>query len=149
MNIGDLFNNYMLMSGIVAWMVAQVLKVVIFAIQNNRLELLRIFGDGGMPSGHSATVSALATASVMSDGFGSASFAITFLMAIIVMHDAMVVRFESGRQAHVINELIEYLRTEALHFDAKRLKELLGHTPLQVISGALLGIATALIMYQL
>ena len=149
MNFEDIFNNYMLMSGVVAWMIAQILKVVIFAIQNHRLELLRIFGDGGMPSGHSATVSALAASSVMSDGFGSASFAITSLFAIIVMHDAMVVRFESGRQAHVINELVEYLRTEARHLDAKRLKELLGHTPLQVVLGALLGIAVAIIMYQI
>lgn len=110
-----------------------------------------------MPSGHSATVTAMATASAIYYGFGSFEFAISCMMAIIVMHDAMGVRRETGKQGKVLNEIIEFLQTEGLvdafqktdhvyEFWEATLKELVGHTPSQVVAGAFLGFLIACLM---
>ena len=100
----ELLANRVLISGLVGWGAAQVLKTIIYALMHHTLDLTRIFGDGGMPSGHSATVCAVATSAGILYGLGSFPFAISVIVAIIVMHDAMGVRLETGKQAKLLNE---------------------------------------------
>ena len=144
----DLISNRFLITGVSSWFVAQVLKTIIHAIINKKIVLERLVGDGGMPSGHSATVTSLAVISAMSYGFDSFQFAVTALLAIIVCHDAMGVRLETGKQAQIINEL-----TKAFEVWTKedlpevKLKEFVGHTPVQVLAGIAIGILNGLAMH--
>lgn len=144
MNFMDLLQNPLLINALLAWLAAQVLKTVIYAIVNRSLDWGRLFGDGGMPSGHSATVTALATTAGLQYGLGSAVFAVTVVLAVIVMHDAMGVRREAGRHAKAINELMELMTKN--ENPEETLKEFLGHTPLQVCFGALLGLLVGLLL---
>ena len=139
----ELFSNPYLITGVASWFVAQVLKTILHCIIYKKLDIQRLYGDGGMPSGHSATVASLATMCGLSCGLQSVEFAITAILAIIVCHDAMGVRRETGKQAEVLNELIKYLETGS----EADLKVLVGHTPIQVIAGILIGIGNALLMY--
>ena len=144
----DLIRNPFLITGVSSWAVAQVIKVIIHAIIYKTLSLERLFGDGGMPSGHSATVSSLAVICGLICGTGSAQFAISAILAIIVCHDATGVRWETGKQAQILNDLIEAfndLSKDAL--PEVKLKEFVGHTPIQVMAGILIGVANAFIMY--
>ena len=152
-----LFQNKILVCGAGGWAVAQILKTCIYALVNHEIRWERLVGDGGMPSGHSATVSAMATATGVLHGVQSFEFAIASMLAIIVMHDAMGVRMETGRQGKVLNEMIEFFRTEGFveafkkndkmyEFWEASLKEFVGHTPLQVGAGCLLGILIACLM---
>ena len=146
----DWITNRFFIVSVSSWFVAQFLKTVIFAIENKKWDWTRLFGDGGMPSGHSATVSSLAMLSALSFGFDSFEFAVTSILAIIVCHDAMGVRLETGKQAEVINELtktIELLSSK--EWSQEKLKEFVGHTPIQVLAGILLGIVNALVMFFL
>ena len=133
-----------------SWFVAQILKVLINAAINKKLDLERLFGDGGMPSGHSATVSSLATIAFLMCGAGSFEFAVTGILAVIVCHDAMGVRLETGKQAQAINEIIKTFNilTEKSLPETK-LKEFVGHTPIQVLAGITIGIINATVMYYL
>lgn len=140
------FQNRILMNGLLAWAVAQVLKAIIFTIINHRFDVTRLFGDGGMPSGHSATVTAIAVSSGMIYGMASFEFAVTAVLAIIVMHDAMGVRLETGKQAKMINDIVELLLNQNQKLSQEeQLKELVGHTPLQVFFGGVLGAVVALV----
>ena len=146
----DLIANPLLLAGLSAWFAAQVLKVGIFWIMNGKLEWERLFGDGGMPSGHAATVTSVAVYAGFSWGTGSFPFGICALLAIIVCHDAMGVRWETGKQAMVLNRLLEDL--QELRRDkpsGEKLKELVGHTPVQVLAGCLLGGTMGFLMYRL
>ena len=146
--IQELFSNRVLLSGLIGWGAAQVLKTIIYALMHHTLDLTRIFGDGGMPSGHSATVSSLATAAALVYGLGSFEFAMAFIFAIVVCKDAMGVRLETGRQAVIINDIVEAFNSLASEkLPEAKLKEFVGHTPLQVIAGILLGVANTFIMY--
>jgi len=140
----DLLHNTLLINAVLSWAIAQLLKTVIYAIANRRFEWERLLGDGGWPSGHSATVTALAVTAGVEYGLSSAVFAIAAVLAIVVMHDAMGVRREAGRHAKALNELMELVQSDLSADD--KLKELLGHTPLQVISGAALGLIVALLL---
>ena len=112
------------------------------------IDFTRLIGDGGMPSGHSATVSSLATAAALVYGLGSFEFAMAFIFAIVVCKDAMGVRLETGRQAVIINDIVEAFNSLASEkLPEAKLKEFVGHTPLQVIAGILLGVANTFIMY--
>lgn len=142
-----LLQNRILIAGILGWAAAQALKTIIYTIMNRSFNAERLMGDGGMPSAHSATVTAIAVSAGMIYGFGSFEFAISAILAIIVMHDAMGVRRVTGKQSEVINELMDIFvaeHPEEMLTDEK-LKELVGHTPLQVAAGFLLGFVTALI----
>ena len=122
---------------------AQLLKTIIHTFLTKDFSIERMYGSGGMPSSHSSTVTALATTAYLIHGAASSEFAISAILAIIVMYDARGVRRETGIQAKVLNDLIELLKdvhNELMSMDDK-LKEFVGHTPLQVIAGALLGIA--------
>lgn len=142
----QLIHNTVFMSAATGWLVAQVLKTIIYGILNKTFNPERMVGSGGMPSSHSATVTALATASGIQYGLGSFEFAVSAIVAIIVMYDARGVRLETGKQAQVLNEVMEILQImgKKMSYEDK-LKEFVGHTPVQVAVGALLGILIALI----
>lgn len=144
----DLITNRFLITGVSSWFLGQVIKTIIYAIINKKLVLERMVGDGGMPSCHSATVASLATIAGFLCGFNSFEFAVATLLAIIVCHDAMGVRLETGKQAVIINELLkafEALTKEDL--PEAKLKEFVGHTPVQVIAGIAIGIINAVVLY--
>ena len=150
--IRDVLNlNPILTVALLAWFVAQVLKTLINFILLGKFQLERMWGDGGMPSAHSATVCAMVIATARSEGINSAIFAVAAVVAIITMHDAMGVRRETGEQAKVLNKMIEQwidvTEKNAPFLQNMHLKEMVGHTPLQVIAGILLGVANTFIMY--
>ena len=145
-----LLSNGFLLVALSSWFWAQLIKTILHAIVTKRVDFTRLVGDGGMPSGHSATVSSLATAAALVYGLGSFEFAIALVFAIVVCKDAMGVRLETGKQAAIINDIVEafnVLTSEEKLPDAK-LKEFVGHTPLQVIAGILLGIVNAVLLYS-
>ena len=144
----ELITNPFLLTALSSWAIAQVLMVFINAAVNQTWDLERLFGDGGMPSGHSATVASLAVFTALRCGTGSFQFAMAAIFAIIVCHDAMGVRLETGKQAALLNDLVEafnILSTEDL--PEVKLKELVGHTPTQVSAGVIIGILNALMMH--
>ena len=146
----DLITNPFFITAVSSWLVAQVLKVIIYGIINKKLDLERFFGDGGMPSGHSATVSSMAVISAFLYGTGSFEFAISAVLAIIVCHDAMGVRLETGKQAAVINEIVRSFSLLAEeNLPEVKLKEFVGHTPIQVMAGILIGAINACVMFFL
>lgn len=144
MHLKELCQNHLLVNALYAWLAAQVLKTIIYAAVNKSLDFRRLFGDGGMPSGHSATVTALATTAALHYGLASPVFAVSFILAIIVMHDAMGVRLEAGKHAKAINELMTLFGSDLA--PEEKLQEFLGHTPLQVCFGALLGFGLSLLL---
>ncbi|GMT45747.1 MAG: membrane protein [bacterium] len=147
MEAGIIFGNKILDVVFVAWFIAQFYKVFSSIIVEKKFNVKRLWETGGMPSSHSSTVSALATTIGISQGPASPLFAISVVFAIIVMHDAAGIRRAAGKQAGVLNSLRKSL---SKLFDEKlgevQLKELLGHSPLEVLAGAILGIAVAFIM---
>ena len=145
-----LFHNQILVASVLGWLVAQLLKIGIYMYLNKSFVPERLVGSGGMPSSHSATVCALSTAAGIQYGLDSFPFAVCTILAIIVMYDALGVRRETGIQAKVLNEMIDLFESmnKELSTDEK-LKELVGHTPLQVLMGAILGIIIAFIVMNL
>ncbi len=144
----QLITNPFLLTGLAAWFIAQVLKLIIHTIINKKLVMERLVGDGGMPSGHSATVTALATVSALKCGFGSFEFAVAMLLAIIVCHDAMGVRLETGKQARLLNEMTEiFEKLSGNDLPEVKLKEFVGHTPIQVFAGIAIGILMGFAMH--
>lgn len=145
----DLFQNPFLIVGLSSWFIAQVIKTILFAVINKKLDWERLFGDGGMPSGHSATVSSLAMMSALTFGTASFEFAVTSILAVIVCHDAMGVRRETGKQAVLLNEMLKSIDIwKKKELAEVRLKEFVGHTPSQVTAGILIGVTNALVMYN-
>ena len=141
----EMIQNELLMSAAVAWLIAQVLKTFIHLLINKRFVWERLVGSGGMPSSHSATVCALATTAGIHYGASSPAFAISAILAVIVMYDARGVRRETGKQAEAINEMIELFEKMTGKAPVEeKLKEFVGHTPLQVMAGAILGILVGL-----
>lgn len=146
----ELSENEILISAVTGWIVAQVLKTIIDFWLNKGFSPERLVGSGGMPSSHSATVCGLAASSALCCGVGSFEFAISFVFASVVMYDAIGVRQETGKQARLLNLIMEQdwfaLNNEQIQ---KRLKEFVGHTPLQVAAGAMLGVALAFVVHHL
>lgn len=142
----DILNNYALICSMLGWLIASMAKVIILLIREKRLDFRKLFASGGMPSSHSATVSSLAVAVAKTDGLRSTGFAISFMFAFIVMYDAAGVRRAAGEQARILNHLVNNLSEHKPVYVKKNLKELIGHTPLEVVVGALLGILIALVM---
>ena len=144
------FSNTIFLTAACGWLVAQILKTLIHLIVSKKFVAERLVGSGGMPSSHSATVCALATAVCYEYGAGSFEFAISMIVAIIVMYDAMGVRRETGIQAKVLNEMLEAFSTMGKKMSPEeKLKEFVGHTPLQVLAGAILGIVIAVVICYL
>ena len=145
----EIAENKVLMVVAVAWLLAQVIKIIGTLITERRFEPKRIFGDGGMPSAHSATVVSLAVMVGHTEGFGSAAFAIALILAVVVMNDATGVRLEAGKHAASIKELASavnglFHKEEDKHIKTEKLKLLVVHTPLQVFFGARLGLVIAI-----
>lgn len=145
--------NYILLSGVVAWACAQIIKTVLNLITTNKFNAERLIGSGGMPSSHSSFVCAATMATGRSVGISSPEFAIIFIVAMVVMYDAMGVRRAAGLHAKEINKMNRLIEENSEVFDddisenkSKELKEYLGHTPFEVLGGALLGIIIALLI---
>jgi len=138
----QIMHNKVLMIALISWTVAQFLKVILSLIKTKKFDLERLVGAGGMPSSHSAFVMALATAMGKSKGWSSPIFAIALSFAMVVMYDAAGVRRASGKQAEILNIMIREV-IEHKGLKEERLKELIGHTPVEVIVGGLLGIIIA------
>ena len=143
---GDILDNQVLLVAIIACLAAQLLKLVIEVIRDGKVSLRYLVTTGGMPSAHSALVASLATGVGQSMGWSSPEFAIACLFAVIVMYDAAGVRQAAGKQARILNQMIDELFRENKPFDEERLKELLGHTPFQVLVGLALGIGVTLLV---
>ena len=143
----EMLVNKALVSALLGWTVAQISKTIVYFIVNKEFRWERIFGGGGMPSSHSATVCGLATATGMLFGGASIEFAVSFILAIVVMYDAMNVRMETGRQGKVLNDMLEIFQKMGKNKSPEeRLKELVGHTPLQVLVGAITGVVVAVLV---
>ena len=149
MFMSGLWQNRVLLSAATGWAAAQVLKTIIHALLEDEWKLERLVGSGGMPSSHAATVCALVTAAAYNYGPNSFEFTISFLLAIIVLHDARGVRLETGKQAEILNEIVKYLRMEEGHttLPEKELKELIGHTPVQVGAGMVIGFIVGIVIH--
>lgn len=142
--LSDLVHNEVLMSAALSWALAQVIKTIIHLIMSKKFVPERLIGSGGMPSCHSAAVCALTTSLTINEGVGSYLVAIAGLLSIVVMYDAMGVRRETGNQAKVLNEFMDMFKKNGSELsNDDKLKEFVGHTPLQVLCGAILGIAFA------
>jgi acid phosphatase family membrane protein YuiD len=139
-DIGDILDNRVLMVALIACLIAQALKLIIEIVQHRKLNVRVLVTTGGMPSAHSALVTALAAGVGQTLGWASPDFAVAMVFAIIVMYDAAGVRQAAGKQARILNQMIDELFHEKPDFSQDRLKELLGHTPVQVIAGSALGI---------
>mgnify|MGYP000820992686 CR=1 FL=1 len=148
--IAFLFSNQILNAGLLAWLTAQVIKLIYYFICHREIRLERLKGAGGMPSSHSATVCAMVVATGRYCGISSPTFAIAAVLSIIVMYDAMGVRYETGEQAKVLNRLFtEWMDQGIEQFQfphGKKLKEMVGHTPIEVLTGAALGIVLGFVM---
>ena len=149
--ISELLSNKIIIAGVVSWMTAQCLKLLIYRIVNKELNFERLFGDGGMPSSHSATVTSVALMTGLLAGFDSPIFGVAFILAVVVMHDASGVRLETGKQAKVINELVEIFKDLGKNSlsPEDKLKEFVGHTHMQVLAGFSLGIIVTIIYFCL
>ena len=143
----DMFKESVILTALIAWFIAQSLKVIFVCIKHKKIDFRRFIGSGGMPSSHSSTVTALCVAVGLTEGFSSAVFAVSFILALVVMYDAAGVRRAAGQQAKILNKIIEDWGKANYRDTEKKLKELLGHTPVEVFAGALLGIAIALIRH--
>jgi len=143
----QIFKNKVLLATLLSWLVAQTLKVILGVIRQKRFDFRWFLGTGGMPSSHAAGVCALATAVGLTFGFYSPLFAVTLVFTIIVMFDAQGVRRTVGKQAEILNKILDdiYWRGKV---SEDRLKELLGHTPIEVLAGTILGIVIALIIIR-
>jgi uncharacterized protein len=139
--------NYIFWTSAIAWVVAQSLKVVLGYFKEKRFNFKWFIGAGGMPSSHAAGVSALSTSIGVTYGFDSALFAVTAVFTLIVLFDAQGVRRSAGKQARILNKMLDDIYWKK-KIDDKQLKELIGHTSLEVIAGMLLGIAVSLLMYR-
>ncbi len=142
----EITNNKILLVSIFAWFIAQLIKLVIEIAKVKRFDITLLYSSGGMPSSHSSFVTSLATSTGFTAGFDSIEFAICFVLASVVMYDATGVRRAAGKQAEVLNKFLENIKDHGIKFD-KKLKELIGHTPIQVLAGSILGIIISSICY--
>ena len=143
----QLLNNSVLWTAIIGWGVAQILKFVLSFLLYRRLDFRRFIGSGGMPSSHSSFVVSLAMSVGFIQGFDSIMFAVCTVLALVVMYDAAGVRRSAGQQAALLNKIVESWGKEDYAHTEKKLKELLGHTPVEVFAGAILGAIIAIIRY--
>ncbi len=137
--IVEFFKNEIIAACLISWLIAQILKVLLVLVTSKTIDLSRFVGSGGMPSSHSSLVSTLVFMTGRTAGIGSPVFAVAFALAAIVMYDAANVRREAGEHAKIINIILDqWMENDKLKID-KDLKELLGHTPFEIIIGAILG----------
>jgi len=140
----EIFQNKIFMTTLSAWVIAQIVKVTIGVIRQKRFDFRWLVGTGGMPSSHAAGASCLATAVGLEYGFSSAYFALAASFAIVVMFDAQGVRRATGKQARILNKITEDIYWQG-RINEGRLREFMGHTPVEVIVGFLLGVTIAIL----
>lgn len=140
-HVTALFSNYILICAVIAWFSAQAIKLIIGLIKRRSFNFTILYSAGGMPSSHSATVCAVACSTALTCGLASPEFALAVITAFVVMYDAAGIRRAAGEQAKILNRIVADLEAGQTKYMTKNLKELLGHTPLEVFVGALLGIA--------
>ena len=145
--IAGLLGNDILWTALCGWLSAQVIKVILVFITSRKLDFRRLTGSGGMPSSHSSITMSLTMSIGFVHGFDSALFAVSMILTFVVMYDASGVRRSAGQQAAILNRLVEDWEHGEFNNTDKKLKELLGHTPLEVFAGAILGILIAVIRY--
>ncbi len=143
----ETFKDSVIVTAIIGWFIAQLLKVIFVCIRHKKVDFRRFVGSGGMPSSHSSTVMALSVGIGLTEGFSSSIFAVSFIIALVVMYDAAGVRRAAGQQAKILNKIIEDWGKASYSDTEKKLKELLGHTPVEVFVGALLGITIAVLRH--
>ena len=138
----EILSNRIILAAALAWAIAQGLKVLLTLMISKKFDSTRVFGSGGMPSSHSAMTCAMLMMVGFTEGFSSSVFALAFCFSGVVMYDAAGVRRSTGKNAAVLNQLLDSLAGKGFDFTLteERLKELVGHTPVQVLAGALLGI---------
>jgi len=141
-----IFSNTALLAAFLSWVLAQTIKTVIAAIRTKTFVPERLFGAGGMPSAHSAMACALTMCVAHECGLESPEFAITICFTAVIIYDAMGVRRAAGEQAKVINKMVDIMEKEGSEITEKELTEYLGHTPIEVLAGILLGIVVSLIL---
>lgn len=139
-DFGKILDNHVLVVALIACLIAQLSKIIVELVRHGKVSLRVLTTTGGMPSAHSALVTCLAAGVGQTVGWASPEFAIATIFAIIVMYDAAGVRQAAGKQARILNQMIDELFREHPTFSEDRLKELLGHTPVQVIVGSILGV---------
>ena len=144
--LSEFAKNGTLLMAVLSWMAAQIIKVIAEFRRSKKIRPVLFFSSGGMPSSHTAFVMAMAVSVGLLEGFGGTLFAVSAVVSLVVMYDAAGVRRAAGNQAAAINKLIEHLENPDITLD-KKLKELLGHSPLEVAAGALLGIIIAVFGY--
>src|SRR3989339_280292 len=144
----SLLSNVPLLTGAAAFLLSQTLKIVYYYIKEKEFNIIHFFEAAGMPSTHSAMSSAMALMIGLTEGFASPLFAVAVVFTIIVMYDAMGVRFAAGQQAIVLNKIIEDIYSEKVS-EKEKMKELIGHTPFEVFVGGVLGILTAILAYTI
>lgn len=142
-NLLDIFSNQVLWCAVTGWFAAQALKIPTYWLVEKKLDLKRFFGSGGMPSSHTAFVVSLAIMIGATSGYDSALFALSVVLAAIVMYDATGVRKETGNQAEVINEILRKVFVNGEPIADDDLKELVGHTKVEVLGGAIVGVLCA------
>lgn len=146
LSFASLLDNHIIIVTMVSWLLAQSMKLIIDKIKHRKIDFTRIVGAGGMPSSHSAFVTSLATSIGYQAGLNSTEFALAFSFAAVVMYDAAGVRRSAGKQARVLNKIVQDLYSKEHTVKKERLKELIGHSPVEVFAGAVLGILVAIFM---
>ena len=136
-------------SALLANFIAQLYKFITYLIINKKINIRRLFQTGGMPSSHSSFMMAMTTSTGLIAGFDSVSFAIALIVSFVVMYDAAGLRRSVGRQAAVLNEIVTEIFSEHPHLSTQRFRELLGHTPIEVFSGAILGFIVAMWLHMI
>ena len=142
-NVVEIFANRALLCAVTAWFVAQALKIPTYWLVEKKVDWKRFFGSGGMPSSHTAFVVSLTIMIGALEGYNTAVFALSFIMAAIVMYDATGVRKETGNQGQVLNEILRKVLINGEQIADDDLKELVGHKPLEVLCGAIVGLLAA------
>lgn len=144
--INSLLNNFTFVAVVISWFLAQSLKVVLYWISEKKLSLWHFFEAGGMPSAHSASVTALTLGIALTQGWSSPLFTVSLVFALIVMYDATGVRRAAGKQAEMLNKIVDDIYANG-KVRLEKLKEILGHDPIEVFAGATLALAITLITY--
>ena len=143
--LGDILSNLTLICGFVAWLICQALKIVTTGIKTHEWQLRHFWDGGGMPSSHTAAAIAVTMTVGFCDGFSSTLFAACMIFSCIVMYDAAGVRRETGKQGKLLNEILGWIHAPSDEVSSGDMKERIGHSPLEVATGAVMGILCAFV----
>ena len=144
--VWQFFHNDVVVITFMGWFTAQIVKVIIGVIREKRFNFKWFIGTGGMPSSHAAGVTAMATSVGLYEGVGTALFGVTLMFAVVVICDAQGVRWSTGKQAEILNKIMDDIYWKK-RIQEDRLKELIGHTPIQILAGIFVGIIVAHLIY--